>query len=180
MALSDNAIREINAYVNEQGIEWAKGFIEYRKSWLDKKGIKASGELITSLEQEVTAQLQEAALVRIEIAFKDYGRYIDMKGLKPPKGGADYISGLEAWIEDKGLTQKFTRKFMEKRRLRQVPPNILNQLAWSVAISRTERVKRRRHWYNKPKSASITDLYNQVAAGLPEKVAQEIKNAFKQ
>jgi len=71
-----------------------------------------------------------------------------------------------------------TANYLRKRKTKTLPPNILTQLAWSVAISRVARVKRRRQWYNKSKSAAITELYNQVAANLPERIAQEIKKAF--
>jgi hypothetical protein len=178
MALSDAAIKEITDYIEVQGLAWAKEFIAARKSWLESKGIKVSAELIQSLESEVTSILEGAAKTRIDIAFNTYGRYIEMKNLNAPAGGSDYIEALEGWIEQKGLRQRMTTSFLNKRNLRQAPPNILNQLAWSIAISRSQRVKRRRQWINKPKSAAITELYNRVAAGLPERVAQEIKNAF--
>ena len=178
MALSDAAIKEITDYIEVQGLAWAKEFIAYRKSWLEKKGIKVTGELIQSLESEVTNILEGAAKTRIEIAFIPYGRYIDMKNLHAPAGGSDYISALEDWIEKRGLRERMTSRLMATRQLRTVPPNILNQLAWSVAISRIDLVKRRRQWINKPKSVAITELYNRVAGGLPERVAQEIKNVF--
>ena len=87
------------------------------------------------------------------------------------------IAALEDWIVRKGLEQKFLRSFMAKRRLKKVPPNVLNQIAWGIAVRRSNRY-RRRQWWNKPKSAAITDLYNRVAAGLPDIVAEEIKKGF--
>ncbi len=178
--LADEAIKEINDYIHVQGLQWAKEFIEFRKKDLKKRGIEATGDLIDSLQEDVTKRLQQAALVRIEIAFNLHGRFIEMKGLKPPKGGDSYIKALEEWLEEKGFVQKFTNKLVAKRKLKEVPPNILNQLAWSVAVSRSKRDQRPRQWYNKPKQASISDLYNRVAAGLSERVAKEIVNAFKQ
>lgn len=177
--LSNSAINEINDYVYVQGLAWAKEFIEYRKKWMEKQGIKATGALIASLEQEVTKQLQDQAKVKIEVAFRFYGRIIDMKTYKPASGGAEYIKALENWIEEKGFRERFTRTYMAKRKLTTPPPTIMNQLAWSIAISKANRFKRRRQWYNKPKQASISDLYNRVAAGLPEVVTDEIIKAFK-
>jgi len=72
-----------------------------------------------------------------------------------------------------------TSRFLRQRNLRTAPPSILNQLAWSIAVSRAKRY-RRRQWYNKPKSAAITELYNRVAANLPDLVARGIGAAFKQ
>lgn len=178
MPLSNDAIKELQNYLEIQGLAWAREFIDGRKKWMAAKGIRVSSELINSLQEEVSSTLDTAARTRIEIAFKEYGRFLDMKNLKAPAGGAEYIGALEQWIEQKGLRTRFTNRLMQQRGLRTAPANILNQLAWSVAISRHTRAKRRRQWYNKPKSAAITELYNRVAANLPELVAQEIKNAF--
>jgi phage replication-related protein YjqB (UPF0714/DUF867 family) len=178
-ALSDDALKELTDYIEVQGLAWAKEFIAYRKSWMESKGIKATGELINSLELEITSILDQAAKTKIAIAFNDYGRFIEIKNLYVPGGGTDYIESLEKWIEKKGYRQKMTANYLATRKVRTVPANILNQLAWAIAISRKNRVARRRQWYNKPKSAAITELYNKVAAGLPERVAQELKNAFK-
>lgn len=175
--LSDDTMRELTQYLEVQGIEWARQFIAGRASWLAKKNIRATGELISSLQSEVISTLEGAARTRLEIAFNEYGRYVEMKGIRPPAGGSDYIAAIEAWIDQKGLRQKMLESYLRKRKVRRLPENILNQLAWSVAISRHQRYKRRQ-WYNKPKSASITDLFNRVAANLPDLVAREIKNAF--
>ncbi len=180
MALSDDALTQINEYLHSQGLAWAKEFIAGRKAWLEKKGIRASGTLLSSLQQEVTETLEGAARVQIDILFADRGRYIDLKRQRVPAGGGDYIAELEKWIEEKGLRERFTQRYLRNRKVRRAPETVLNQLAWAVAKSRHERYRRRSAWYNKAKAASVTDLYNQVAAGLPEKVAQEIKNAFKQ
>lgn len=178
--LSEQAIKELTDYLEVQGLAWAKEFIAGRKAWLASKGIKASGELISSLQTEVLSTLEGAAMTRIELFFVEHGRFIEIKNLRAPKGGEQYIAALEQWIEDKGLQGKFTKNYLKKRNIRNEPANILNQLAWSVAISRLQRTKRRKQWYNKPKSAAIADLFNRVAANLPELLAQEIKNAFQQ
>lgn len=179
MALSNEAIQTITEYLEVQGLAWAKEFIAYRKQWLQSKGITVTNELINSLQEEVTSNLEGAAKTRIEIAFKEYGRYIEIRNLKAPAGGQEYIQALEDWIEAKGLRQRFTNRLVQRKRLKAVPDNVLNQLAWAIAISRNTRIKRRRQWYNKPKSASITELYNRVAANLPDLVMQEIKHAFR-
>lgn len=177
--LSEKAMAELRDYLEVQGISWAKEFIAGRKAWLESKGIRATGELIRSLQAEVTSTLEAAAQQRIEISFSTPGRYIEIPTLKPPAGGSEYISALETWIEKKGLRETMTQRLIQRRNLRTAPPSILNQLAWSIAISRAKK-HRRRQWYNKPKSAAITELYNRVAANLPDLVAREIGAAFKQ
>jgi len=102
-----------------------------------------------------------------------------MKGLNVPRGGSEFIDALAAWIVKKGLEAKMTRDFVAKRRLKNAPANVLTQLAWSVAITRRSKI-RRRSWYAKSKSAAVTDLFNRVSAGLPDIVMDEIKKQFPQ
>jgi hypothetical protein len=183
MAQQEEILANLSEYVLDQGVAWTKEFIAYRRAWLQSKGIPVTGQLISDLKSEVLtrlAGLEGAAIARIQIAFPSYGRYIEMPRLKPPAGGTDYIAALEAWIEQKGLRQKMTANYLKRRNLRTAPPNILNQLAWSVAVSRSQNYRRRVQWWNKAKSASITELYNRVAANLPELVAREFTEAFKQ
>lgn len=178
MALSDDTVKEIQEYLEVQGFKWAREFIAGRKAWLQSKGIAATGDLIDSLGLEVTSTLENALITRIEIEFATYGRYLDMK-MKPAKGGSDYIQGIVQWMEDKGFETKFINDFLAKRKRRTITRDkVLNQIAWGIAIKRSIKYKRR-VWWNKPKSAAISDLYNRVAAGLPDKVLQEIKKAFK-
>lgn len=176
---SDEAIREITEYLEKQGLEWSRQFIAGRKAYLQQQGTRASGNLIASLQSEVLSTLEDAARTRIELEFALHGRFIDMKRLTTSGGGNEYISALEDWIVQKGLEQKFRGGFLRRRSRRTAPANILNQMAWGIAISRTKKYRRRSAWYNKPKSASISDLYNQVVANLPDLVADEIKKAFK-
>ena len=174
----DDGLKEIDHYLHEQGLAWAKEFIAGRKAWPEKRGIRASGTLLSSLQQEVTERLEGAARVQIDILFSERGRYIDLKRQRVPAGGGEYIAALEKWIEEKGLRERFTQRYLRSRKVRRAPDTLLNQLAWAVAKSRHERYLRRSAWYNKAKAASVTDLFNKVAAGLPEKVAREIQNAF--
>lgn len=178
--LTDPAIKELTDYLEVQGLAWAKEFIAGRRAWLQSKGISVTGELVSSLQSEILSTLEGAARTRLEVAFETRGRYIEMRNLKPPAGGDDYIAAIEQWIEQKGLRGKMTENYLRKRNVRNMPPNILNQLAWSVAVGRSQRYRRRVQWYNKPKSAAITDLFNRVAANLPELVAREITAAFNQ
>lgn len=177
--LSDEAIKQLTDFIEAESRKWVRQYIVNRQQSLRKRGISTSGKLQQSLSAEVSSQLQGAVVTSIELEFQDYGRFIDMKRLKPPGGGGDYIAFLEDWIVKKGLQEKFIRGFMRKRKLSKPPENVLNQMAWGIAVKRTQKYRRRSPWYAKSKTAAVTDLYNRVAAGLPEVVAEEIKNAFK-
>lgn len=176
--LSDAVQKELADYLYTQGREWAEQFIAGRRNYLRSRGIKATDELVQSLEYEVSNVLEEAVMTRIEISFEEYGRYIDLKALKTADGGGDYIEGLKGWIRAKGLESPMVDKYMQKRGLQKPPQNVLNYIAWGIVIKRKMSYKRKQ-WWNKAKSAAITDLYNNVAAGLPDLVADEIKKAFK-
>lgn len=178
MALSKGTVEEIRHYVEVQGIAWAREYIAGRQAYLRSKGMVASGDLLNELAFEIESQLDQALQTRISLAFPEHGRFRDMKRIQAPAGGGDYIENLEAWIQKKGLESKFTPGFMTKKRLKTVPVNIRNQMAWGIAFKRKIAFRRRGGWYAKSKSASVTDLYNHIAAGLPDKVLQEIKAAF--
>jgi hypothetical protein len=173
----EETVNDIKDYIYRQGLNWAKDFIAARKSWLTKQKITASRDLINSIQSEVQNRLEEALMTRIQIEFETYGRYLDIKTLKPARGGGDYVEGLEDWIKKKGFERKFIDGFIKKRRLKRLPPNILNQIAWGIVINRTKKYKRRQ-WWQRPATAAVTDLYNRVAAGLPELVAKEITKQF--
>lgn len=179
MALPKDAVDEIREYIEVQGIAWAREYIAGRQAYLRSQGMVASGELVSGLAFEIQSQLDQALQTRIALAFPEHGRFRDMKRINPPSGGGSYIENLEDWIRRKGFEQKFTEGFLRKRKVKRVPVNIVNQMAWGIALKRKIAYRRRGGWYAKSKTASITDLYNNIAAGLPDKVMQEIKAAFK-
>ena len=180
MAVPKEIVRDVREYIEEQGISWAKEYIAGRKNYLASRGIKASGELLNELSFEVISRLDEALQSRIELAFSLHGRFIDMKKIRSPKGGSSYIDELEAWVRLKGFDKKWTTGFVKKRKLKSVPLNIANQMAWGIAINKGRNTRRRRGWYAKSSNAAINDLYNNIAAGLPDQVLQAIKSSFNQ
>ena len=168
----------IEDYLQEELAAWAAVFVKDRVAYLRSRKISASKDLERSLQYEIRNDTFRGA-VTLMLAFEEYGRFIDMKRLKPAKGGGDYIEGLIQWIKERGLEEQFVRRYMRRRRLKKVPARVLNQIAWGIAIKRSSRSRtRRRAWYNKPKSAAIRELFNQVAANMPEQVADEIKKTF--
>ena len=177
--LTDEALKEITDYIEVQGRAWAKEYIAGRIAYFGKKNLKAKGDLIQSLKYEVTTNLEQAAQNRISLEFNRYGRFIDLKDMKPGSGGADYLKMLKDWIQEKGFDEQFKSRFLEKRKLKTLPQNALNQMAWGIIKNRQSRYKRRLAWYAKSRAGALNDLYNKVAANIPRIVGQEIKNAFK-
>lgn len=175
--LSDNAIKALADFIESQSREWVEQYIQERKSVLEKRKILASGELRDSFAFSLTKRLNESVTNAIELEFNEYGRFIEMKRLNVPGGGEEYLNALAAWIIKKGLQDKMTQGFVAKRNLRAAPPNVLRSLAWAIAVNRTKKY-RRRSWYAKSKSAAVTDLFNRVAAGIPDIVLDELKKAF--
>lgn len=177
MALSESATKMLADFIESETRDWVQQYIEQRKAVLSRRKILASGGLQDSFEYALTKDINNAVTNSLELAFDEYGRFIEMKQLNIPRGGSEFIDALAAWIVKKGLEASMTRAFMATRKLRKVPPTILNQLAWSVAVKRRAGY-RRRSWYAKSKSAAVTDLFNRVAGGIPDIVVQEMKNAF--
>lgn len=178
MALSNTATAQLQQHIEEVSRTWVQEYIRNRVAVLSKRKISATGELATSMQYTLTNAVQGAVVAMLDLSFQDQMRWLDMKNLNVPAGGLSYIDDLAAWVVRKGLSSKFIADYVSKRRLRKPPQNVLNQIAWGIARKRSIAYKRRPVAYSKSKSAAITDLFNQVAAGLPEIVAQEIKAGF--
>lgn len=163
----------LTEYVAEESQAWAAEFLQERIEWLRRRKIRATGGLAQSLDYQVIQQAQGEA-VTVLLAFQEHGRYIDMRRPNMAAGGDEYIKALEQWIQDKGLQRKMINRYVKKYGYKTVPNDVLNRIAWGIARKRAKRV-RRRQWYNKPKSAAITDLYNRIAQELLEEIPQELK-----
>lgn len=169
---------EVTAYLREEVQAWAAEFVRDRVSSLRKQNATASGKLAQSLAYEVKGQAVDAA-VQAVIAFEEYGRFIDMRKLQPPKGGADYIANLIDWIQRKGLAQKYIAGYVQKRNLKKPPERVLSYIAFGIARKRSNGKYKRRRWYNRGKTAAIAELYNDIQANMPEVIAQQIKESFR-
>jgi len=164
---------EIKIYIEGKLQRWAVDYIASRRAALRQRKIDASGYLNASLEAGINRAASREA-IELLMSFPDYGRIIDQRKVKPARGGKDYIELLEDWIKKKGEA-KFISGWQRRNKAKKIPKNIVNRLAWGIAIKRSGKRFRRKQWYNKSKSAAITDLFNQVAAGLPELTANQMK-----
>lgn len=162
---------------------WAKRFLEQRISRLRKNNMDPSGKLIASLEYGLDNGKTDAEAARLVIAFNEYGRIAEMRNLQPHDNwGRNAMDRLEEWITRKGV-EYFVAGFMEKRGLKNEPWNtkkMINEIAWGILVNRGKGKFKRKPWYTKPKSAALTDLYNEVAVRLLDKSADIITNQFKQ
>lgn len=163
-------VQAINDLIGRVMEEWAAQFIERRRKYLSER-IQASGELSNNMASQVDRQAR-ADGVQLLMSFPDHGRFIDMRRLDRAEGGEELVTAIEDWIREKGQEAKMVRKFMRKHGLKTVPSDVINRIAWGIV--RSPR-KRRRRWYNKPKSGAITDLYNMVAEQLPDEVIRQQK-----
>lgn len=173
MAYTDDQIQQLRDYIAYEGQLWAKEYITQRKAHLAKRKINASGELIASLEYDVQAQAAKEA-VNILLGFEEYGRILDMRRVEGAKGGSDYINSIVDWIQRKGFADEMISEYMSRRKLRTVPDRVLVYIAWGIVAKRSGGYKRKA-WYNKSKSAAISELYNTVASGLPDIIGEQIK-----
>lgn len=169
----------LSAYLQQELETFAAEFVANRAAALRSRGASATDQLARSLAYEVRAQAVDAA-AQLLIAFEEHGRFIDMRSLQPPEGGADYIANIIRWIEAKGLTEKFVRGYVRKRGLKRPPERVMTYIAFGIARKRFNGKYRRRRWYNKSKSAQITELYDTVLAGMPDVVLEELKQGFDQ
>lgn len=175
--LSDEATRQLTDFIEAESRRWVQEYIQTRRAVLQKRGIQASGQLQQSFAYGLTKTLNQAVTNTLDLVFEDYGRFVEMKRLNVPSGGTEFLENLAGWIVKKGLFEKFSRGFMQKRNLKTLPQNALNRMAWGIAVKRSKGY-RRRAWYAKSKSAAVTDLFNRVTAGMPDIVMEELKKGF--
>jgi len=164
---------EVEIYLRTELETWAAEFVRDRVAQLNRRGIKGSGDLANSLRAEVRGQAVDAA-VQALVSFREYGRFVDMRNLQPAEAGADYIANLISWIQRKGLDQKFIKGYVRRRNLKKPPERVLSYIAFGIAKKRSQGKYRRRRWYNKSKTASINELYNDVQANMPDIIAEQI------
>jgi|GEM_PF-1180953 len=169
--------KNINAYLRAELEQFCADFVADRAAELRRRGKAVSGALANSFEYEVRAQALNAGIEAL-IGFEEHGRFIDMRRLQPPEGGADYIANLITWIDQAGLTAKMKRGYVKRRNLKTVPERVMTYIAFGIARKRLNGKYRRTRWYNKSKSAKISELYDQVLANMPEVIFEEIKAEF--
>lgn len=167
-------IDQINQLVAAAMEEWGREFLARRKRHLAER-ISASGQLSQRLAMQIDRQARRDA-VTLLLAFPDHGRFIDMRRLHRADGGEELVQAIGEWIREKGTEAKMIRRFMRMHGLRSVPSDVLNRIAWGIV--RSPR-KRRRRWYNKPKSGAITDLMNLIAERMPDEVIRQQKQLLK-
>jgi hypothetical protein len=167
----------LNDYLRAELEQFCAEFVRDRAAALRQRGASASGDLARSLEYEVRAQAMDAG-VQAMVAFEEHGRFIDMRRLQPAEGGADYIQNIIQWIKDKGLEEKMIEGYTSKRNLTKLPDRVLTFIAFGIARKRFNGKYKRTRWYNKSKTAKISALYDEVLAGMPDVVLEELKNGF--
>lgn len=167
---------ELKAVIAAEASEWARGFVAARVAFLART-ISKSGVLDRSLNFDINRQARAEA-VELLIAFEEHGRFIDMKPTAQDKYGRQAIERIKDWVRQTGLG-KFERGFIRRYGRRpKLDEDLLNKIAWGIAIRRSGGQYRRRRWWNKSKTAGISELFNLVAAALPAKVADQVKQTF--
>jgi hypothetical protein len=172
--MSPEAQKELDDFITAELEAYALEFIQDSAAQLRRRGAKASGELVNSFEHEVRAQSINAG-IQLLMSFEDHGRFIDMRSLQPPEGGRDYILNIIRWMQNKGLTEKFIKGYMRRRKLKRVPERVLTYIAFGIARKRFSGKFRRTRWYNKRKTATVSVLFDNIRAGIPDIFLEELK-----
>lgn len=164
----------------EQTLEqFCVDFVAGRQAALLRQNAIASSRLVISLDYEVRRQALDEGLTAL-IAFRESGRFIDMKQARTGRPSTEHIENMRRWLQDKGLMQKAIRDYVRKRRLKTVPERVKTYVAFGVVIKRRNGRHRRKRFYNKAKSAAIAQLYEDVLAGMPDHVFDALKQSLRQ
>lgn len=167
----------LTQYITTTAETWTIEFVQDSISKLRARKSEVTGDLVRSLIGAVLPAAGEAAAT-IAIQFDSSGRFIDMRRMKPPAGGREYVEEIMIWLERKGLAEKFIQGYLESRKLIKRPEDVLRYVAFGIVKKRAAGKYRRKAWYNKSKEARIRGvggLYNSIAANMPDEVAQMLK-----
>ena len=176
--LTPEVRKELQAHIHTTAQAWANTYIAQRRSVLTRRKYRHTGDLGDSLAAIVTDVFGDAVTNTLELGFWEYGRWIDMRNLSPAGGGEQYLNELAKWIQDKGLYSKLLAGYLERRQLVQADKNALQNIAFAIARSRAAKTPRQRGWYAKSSQGAINTLYNDIAAGLPDIVIEQLKAQF--
>ena len=170
---------ELKDLIRREMEDWAAGFVSARVAYL-QRGISRSGVLTDSMHTTIDRQARQEA-VELLMSFSEHGRYIDMKPRAQDRWGREAITRIEDWVGRVGL-EKFLPGYIKRYG---IPDQVLtderlkNRIAWGIVRRRAIGKYRRRRWWNKSKQRAISELFNQVAAALPPKVAQQVTDTLK-
>lgn len=168
--------RHIHEAVKQVGKGWVIEFLSQRRAALEKRDIKASGDLINQLGYD-TEEQAEALAFSILVAFPGYGRIAEMRNVSHDVWGRNAIERVTDWITRKGVG-KFMPGFLKKYNLQKPPKDAVLRMAWGVLVSRSQGKFRRKKWYNAAKTAAIADLYNDVAIATGQATVEAVKSSF--
>lgn len=172
----------INDAVKDTASIFAELFIEQRRAAIRKKA-EASGALSNSFEWAIEQQAQREG-ISLAIAFLDAGRFIDMRPRAFSNFGKEAVQEIEKWLDDSGKANQFVENYRQKHEAgrfiegsdyeKMSVARIKNHIAWGILKNRSKGKWKRRQVWNKPKSAAISDLINQIAAKLPLAISDDL------
>lgn len=141
-----------------------------------KKKLELTKDLINSINTQVIKTGADNA--EMQLAFEDYGRYQDMKGLsfdhQPP------IQAITDWVEKTGI-EKFKKIPGYLKSRPSDPKKAAIRVAWAIAKNRTSGnyKKRNRAWFSKTFYSTINGLIEKLLDALTEEQIQQLQNAAK-
>lgn len=153
--------------------DWAPEFVQNRIEGARSADLVASQDLVKSMRSEVTSALKEVQSFFFQM--EAYGRILDMRGVNRARQVP--IDEIKEWIEDVGIG-KFRSGFARRNRVPEDRNQLLNQIAWGIAIKRQQKKRfKRRRWYSKAREEDFDTLYQRLMDALAENTLTDIKQA---
>lgn len=173
-------MKDLNNALEEVLIAWAADYKNRRIAYLRARKIESSGDLIDGFAYEATKP--DGSVITLNIKFDDHGRIIDMKpqSITYDKWGRNAIDRLRGWVERRGVEKFVPGQLKARGRIPSDKATFLNNVAWGIMVNRSKGNLRRRAWYAKSTTASVTDLYNQVALTMLDTSSDNISEQLKQ
>ncbi|WP_375418113.1 hypothetical protein [uncultured Hymenobacter sp.] len=141
---------------------------------IQAKGLVLSEQLLQSLRSEVVAASAQH-VASMGIAFEQYGRIRDMKGLNRTK--APPIEEIEKFVRKVGLARfDYIPGYTDRSKVSPTSSMAINRIAWGIARAklRDKSEVRPKRWFAKTFYASINRFIDAVTTRYAAQTGQHI------
>jgi hypothetical protein len=171
-----DALNELNALLKREFENFMSEADATLKAALEKEGLVISGELFDSFRFRLST---EEALAEVQVHFKKYGRFRDLKRVRFTKQPP--VNIIKEWVERVGV-----QKFQEvpgygTNKALLTESQQANRIAWGIVknYQKKERITQKQWGYNKLMWAEIAELEKAISKDFTEKMKKTLKEFLK-
>lgn len=153
---------EFKRILDEEVSDYAARALGLLTQAIQAKGLVLTEELLRSLQTQVV-QASANHVASMGVAFEQYGRIRDMKGIDRTK--APPIEEIEAYVKKVGLSHfDYIPGYTERSKVLPTSARAINRIAWGIARAklRDNADVRPKSWFSKTFYSSINRFIDAV------------------